>query len=195
MSTSKDIFTNAFVDLMASAVGCIVIMMLIFAVQTPTFSRKIGTPRGFVYYSFTTADDNAELEFYFRHGSGTLNCSLAHKKIKDFQTQIGPDTLALCEDFAAYMWGPVQDDFNDHLKKYNFYAVLGKSGDWNFGIRYYDRLTLKKDDIKSDKPDLINEIQSTIKITQHIRTNDLPPVDSSFILRLGDECNLTLKIE
>lgn len=198
MANDKDLFTNAFVDLMASALGCIIILMLVFSVKKPALTRKIGSPRGYVYYTFEIEDPNADMELYFVRSVDQRRVNYQKVRLNERKTINGPDTLSLGAECSAFLWGPIQSQLKgsaSSVKKYNVYAVMRERGDWSFGVRYYDRKTLSAKSLDEGQLDFNNELKTEIYIAQTLRTNGGIEIRPRLAKKIGDEWNISIPVK
>jgi len=190
----SNLFDSAFIDLVASALGALVILMLIFSIKKPASSElKTGKPRGFVFYSFHIPDDSSKYELFFKNDESSLSLTEKsfHIKVDELTKNPGPDTLKISKYYSAFVWGPT---IKDNEKWYNIYFVTREKGEWKFGLRYYDNKYLSARRLLNENVDIKSILSKSEEVKHKLRTNNIQ-IDTTTNLNIGDEKSIKISIK
>lgn len=154
-----------FIDLLATAMGGSLILMMILSINRNSQAPPAGAARNFVFYKVWADDPDAYLKVVVRNGdkskwvSGTIpELSYANDKL----------FLIADEEASIFAWGPVTEydaENNKTRNVYNVYSTAAEAGDWVFGVLYYNNGKLNRSQsLQADAPLTIHHALQTIDL-------------------------------
>lgn len=173
-----------FIDLLASAMGGSIILMLVIASKKPDRALPAGRPRDFILFKVVVPSENIQIKLFVnKKGTKTWYQS-------NFYAEEKPNTSAVfsqteLSQTEVKMWGPSFLSRKLDSVAYTVYVTSPDSIDWVFSTLYFRNDLLERSTGKQ-KFDIINQ---EIAITQYYRTRQKP--DTAIILKttIGNVAN------
>lgn len=163
-----------FIDLLATALGGSLILMMILSVSKSQSSPPAGTARNYVFYQVWTDNPDAYLKVIVQNGDNNKWMESTIQELADSTS----GTFIIDEDKQdVFAWGPVTE-FNNENKLinrnvFNVYSTAEKKGNWVLGVLYYNNKNLNK-----GMTDVVSE---PIKIYHHYKTLDIDTTTISYV--------------
>lgn len=175
-----------FIDLLATAMGGSLILMMILSISRAPSAAPVGAARAFIMYKVWADDPEVLLKIVVKNGdNGTwLNADIPERN------QNATDPFSLHENKqTVFVWGPV-DEFDEKGKitrnVYTVYSTAAEKGRWTLGALYYNHATLNAGKIKN-----MNELKATLY--HELRTIQGESKDT-VVVTLGNYSFLTVDI-
>lgn len=178
-----------FIDLLATALGSSLILMMILSVSKSQSSPPAGTARNYVFYQVWTDNPDAYLKIIVQNGDNNKWMEGTIQELADSTS----GTFIINEDKQdVFAWGPVTE-FNNENKVinrnvFNVYSTAEKKGNWVLGVLYYNNKNLNKG--------ITDVVSKPIKIFHHYKTLDIDTTTFSYVT-LGnyDYINYNMKAD
>jgi hypothetical protein len=166
-----------FIDLLASALGGSIILMLILASKKPHSSLPAGKPRDFIFFKVIVPDESIRLKV-FVNKQGAKGWHQSNFYDEENKHQAGIFSQLDAEEPNVKMWGPAYIRAGSDSVAYNVYITSPDSTSWVFSTLYFQNQEMEKAS-GQEKFDIMNK---EISIVQHYRTKQKP--DTAIIQKL-----------
>jgi hypothetical protein len=161
-----------FIDLLATALGSSIILMMILSVNHGKAAPPTGKARNYIYYK-VYALDNPDALFRVIVRNGDNNTWIEGDFPENAQSKhgifLGSDTS------TVFIWGPVTESDSAGLTRnvYNMYSTVKNTRPWVIGVLYYNDRNLSRMNADAlNRPVTIRQIlqigDSTSVITRQV---------------------------
>lgn len=153
-----------FIDLLATALGGSLILMMILSVSKKQSAPPAGVARNYVHYQVYTDDPNAYLRLIVKNGD---NNQWKECPIQETADSTGNTFILNEANQSVYAWGPATelDPSTQQVRHnvFNIYSTAEKNGNWVMGVLYYNNKLLNSGSIEPiSKPISIHHEYQTL---------------------------------
>ena len=133
-----------FIDLLATAMGGSLILMMILSISKNQSAPPAGAARSFISYKVWTDDADAYLKLIVKNGNTEKWFGGTIPELKEATS----DIFIIDEKEEVFAWGPVTeyDSANRVIAHnvFNVYSTANKEGNWVLGVLYYNNKNLNE---------------------------------------------------
>lgn len=167
-----------FIDLLATALGGSLLLMMILSVSKEKPTPLQGTARDYIFYQVWADDPDACFKVIVKNGD---NNNWLESPIQEKTDSLTGTFIINQKKEDVFAWGPVTeyrtDGTNTGNNKFNVYSPVEQSGNWTLGVLYYNNKKLNVGNI--------DVISSPVKVHHHIQTQNAV-MDTTILVSLGN---------
>ncbi len=168
-----------FIDLLATALGSSLILMMIMSVSQKKSAPPAGKATNYVMYRVWTDDENAFIKVLVKNGDSNTWLESEAQELAD---TIKGTFLTDGQKTDVYVWGPSNEYGYDrglsnrrHKNVYTVYSPSEKPGKWTFAVLYYNHKGFNSAEVSDE------EIGKSIVVHQEFSSLDTAASDTAHV--------------